>query len=266
MSHDHVLTEVVDHVAWITINHPERHNSFDHETIEALTKGVSSFGHDASVGAIVITGAGDKAFCAGGYLADLAAGDLSRLRPLFFGLLEVTNAIRRVRQPVIAAVNGFAVGGGNELVVACDFAIASERAVFGQTGPRIGSAPVIGATNLLSLCIGEKRAKEVSMLCRKYTAEQAYAMGWINEVVPHAELRSRVHGWCDEILALSPRYLEISKHSSNYWWDLLQPGLVQGLGMVWASAGSAEMLEGAQAFMEKRKPDYMQFRKDENLR
>jgi enoyl-CoA hydratase/carnithine racemase len=260
MAPEHVLTSVADHVAWLTINHPERHNAFDHETLEALAAAVSRCGDDASVGAIVITGAGDKAFCAGGYLGDLAASDLGRLRSLFFGMLEAANAIRRVRQPVIAAVNGYAMGGGNELVIACDFAVASDRAVFGQTGPRIGSSPVVGATNLLTLCIGEKRAKEVSMLCRRYTAEQALAMGWINEVVPHAELPGRVRAWCDEILALSPRYLEISKLSSNYWWDLLQPGFVQGLGMVWASAGSAEMLEGARAFMERRKPDFMQFR------
>lgn len=260
MAQEHVLSSVENNVAWITINHPERHNSFDMETIQALTAAVTSYSHDATIGAIVITGAGDKAFCAGGYLRDLASGDVSRMRPLFFGLLDAANAIRHARQPVIAAVNGYAMGGGNELVIACDFAVASEHAMFGQTGPRIGSAPVVGATNHLSLIIGEKRAKEVAILCRKYTAQQAFNMGWINEVVPHKDLKKRVREWCDEVLALSPKYVEISKHSSNYWWDLGQPGMVQGLGALWAVAGCDEMLEGAGAFMQKRKPDFMQFR------
>jgi 2-ketocyclohexanecarboxyl-CoA hydrolase len=258
---EHVKTAVADHVAWITIDHRERHNSFDLATQTDLTAAFRACGADASIGAIVLTGAGDKAFCAGGYLKDLAEPDLNALHRLFTGTVELVNAIRQVRQPVIAAVNGYAMGGGNELVVACDFAIASEHAMLGQTGPRIGSAPVIGGTNMLTLMIGEKRAKEVSFLCRRYTAAQALAMGWINEVVVHTELRTRVGQWCDEILALSPKYLEIAKVSSNYWWDLLQPGFTHGSRMLAAAAGSAEMLEGAQAFVEKRKPDFMQFRK-----
>lgn len=256
-----VKTTVADSVAWITIDHLERHNSFDLATQTDLTTAFRACGSDPGIGAIVLTGAGDKAFCAGGYLKDLADPDIDQLHQLFLGTVELVNAIRQARQPVIAAVNGFAMGGGNELVIACDFAVASDRAVLGQTGPRIGSAPVIGGTNMLTLMIGEKRAKEVSFLCRRYTAQQAYEMGWVNEVVPHDQLRTRVTEWCAEILALSPKYLEIAKISSNYWWDLLQPGFSHGSRLLAASAGSAEMLEGAQAFVEKRKPDFMQFRK-----
>jgi enoyl-CoA hydratase/carnithine racemase len=258
---DNVKTVVADNVAWITIDHPERHNSFDLATQTDLTAAFRACGSEPSIGAIVLTGAGDKAFCAGGYLKDLAEPDAVALHRLFTGTVELVNAIRQARQPVIAAVNGYAMGGGNELVIACDFAIASEHAILGQTGPRIGSAPVVGGTNMLTLMVGEKRAKEVSFLCRRYTAAQALEMGWINEVVPHPALRTRVGEWCAEILALSPKYLEIAKVSSNYWWDLLQPGFSHGSRLLAAAAGSAEMLEGAQAFVEKRKPDFMQFRK-----
>lgn len=256
-----ILVDVEDHVAWITINHPERLNSFDLETQSDLADAFRTAGKTRAIGAIVLTGAGDRAFCAGGYLGDLAEPDPARLRELFRGTLELVNAIRRAPQPVIAAVNGYAMGGGNELVVACDFAIASEHAILGQTGPRIGSAPVFGGTNMLALSVGEKRAKEISFLCRRYTAAEARDMGWINEVVPHAELLPRVRQWCDEILALSPHYLEIAKTSSNYWWDLLQPGYTHGAGLLAASAGHEEMVEGASAFVEKRKPDFSRFRR-----
>lgn len=256
-----VKTDVENNVAWITIDHEDRLNAFDLETQTDLTAAFRACGGDPSIGAVVLTGAGDRAFCAGGYLKDLAEPDLNQLHQLFLGTVELVNTIRQIRQPVIAAVNGYAMGGGNELVIACDFAVASDKAILGQTGPRIGSAPVVGGTNMLTLMIGEKRAKEVSMLCRKYTAAQALEMGWINEVAPHDQLRTRVRAWCDEVLALSPRYLEIAKVSSNYWWDLLQPGFNHGARLLAASAGSEEMLEGARAFVEKRKPDFMRFRK-----
>jgi 1,4-dihydroxy-2-naphthoyl-CoA synthase len=263
LSTEHVITEVEDSVAWLTLNHPERYNAFDAATLAALVDAVQACGRDLSIGAVVLTGAGDKAFCSGGYLKDLASAERSELRQLYFGTIDALNAIRRIPQPVIAAVNGFAIGGGNEVVIACDFAIASDRAILGQSGPRIGSAPVVGGTNMLTLMIGEKRAKEVSFLCRRYSAEEACERGWVNEVVPHDQLRTRVREWCDEILALSPRYLEIAKITSNYWWDLLQPGFVHGEGLLWASAKSDEMVEGVTAFAEKRKPDFNQFRQRE---
>ncbi len=256
-----VVVEVQNAVAWITINHSTRLNAFDLETQADLTEAFQDCGKTRAVGAIVLTGAGDRAFCAGGFLGDLAEPDPARLRELFRGTLELVNAIRRAPQPVIAAVNGYAMGGGNELVIACDFAIASEHAILGQTGPRVGSAPVFGATNMLAMSVGEKRAKEISFLCRRYTAAEALAMGWINEVVPHADLMTRTRAWCDEIMALSPHYLEIAKTSSNYWWDLLQPGYTHGAGLLAASAGHPEMVEGAAAFVEKRKPDFSRFRR-----
>jgi 1,4-dihydroxy-2-naphthoyl-CoA synthase len=164
------------------------------------------------------------------------------------------DAIRQCPRPVIAAVNGPAAGGGNELVVACDLAIAGRSATFGQTGPRIGSAPVTGATNVMSLQIGEKKAKELALLCRRYTAETALALGLVNEVVDDEDVEPATQRWCAEIAALSPRYLEIAKVSSNIWWNAARDSFSTGLGMLMQAVGSADMIEGANAFLEKRKP------------
>jgi 1,4-dihydroxy-2-naphthoyl-CoA synthase len=233
------------------MNWPEVRNAFDPELLAELTEAVNS----ATTGVVVITGTGG-AFCSGGYLGELVEPDPQRLRMLFYGALRLFDAIRHQPSPVIAAVNGFAVGGGNELVVACDLAIAAESAVFGQTGPRIGSAPVLGGTNLLAISVGEKRAKEVSFLCRQYTAREALAMGWINHVVPDDELESEVTRWADELLSKSRRYLEIAKISSNAWWTACRESYVSGLGMLVQAIGSEDMLEGARAFTEHRKPAF----------
>ncbi len=160
---------------------------------------------------------------------------------------------------MIAAVNGAAVGGGNEIVVACDLAIAAESATFGQTGPRVGSAPVLGGTNhARRSTIGEKRAKEVSMLCRRYTAPRGLRAGLDQRGRP-ATRRSRttVTAWADEILQLSPRYLEIAKISSNVWWNKMRESLpVRAWGCSRQAIGSEDMIEGATAFMEKRQPHF----------
>lgn len=247
-----ILCERRGPVAWITLNRPERRNAYDaamgEELIAAIRDAV-----DAAV--IAITGT-DGAFCAGGFLKNLATAKERELRAMFDASFRLFDEIRRSPRPVIAAVNGSAFGGGNELVVACDFAIAVESATFGQTGPRVGSAPVLGGTNMLAISVGEKRAKEISMLCRRYTAAQALELGWINEVVPDGGLDDAVARWADEILALSPRYLEIAKISSNVWWNALRDNYLSGLGMLGQAIGSEDMLEGSQAFIEKRKPDF----------
>jgi 1,4-dihydroxy-2-naphthoyl-CoA synthase len=157
---------------------------------------------------------------------------------------------------VFAAVNGAAAGGGNELIVACDLAVAARSATFGQTGPRVGSAPVTGATNVLAVQIGEKRAKEMAMLCRRYTAEQALELGLINAVVDDDELEAAVEAIVSELAALSPRYLEITKVSSNVWWNAARDSFSTGLGMLVQAIGSDDMIEGATAFLEKRPPKF----------
>jgi enoyl-CoA hydratase/carnithine racemase len=247
-----ILVERQDGVTWLRLNRPERRNAYDGPMAERLIAALRD-SYDASV--IAITGVEDS-FCAGGYLKNLANAEEADIRRMFYGSLRLFDEIRRHPRPVIAAVNGPAVGGGNELVVACDFAIAAESAYFGQTGPRVGSAPVLGGTNMLALNVGEKRAKEISMLCRRYTARQALELGWINEVVPDEELEAAVYRWAEEIEQLSPRYLEIAKISSNVWWNAVQESYLSGLGMLVQAVGSEDMLEGASAFLEKRKPRF----------
>jgi enoyl-CoA hydratase/carnithine racemase len=247
-----VLAERRGATAWLRLNRPERRNAYDSAMAEELIAGIRE-SVDAAV--IVITGA-ERSFCAGGYLADLAGAREDEIRAMFDASFRLFDEIRRSPRPVIAAVNGGAFGGGNELVVACDFAIAIESASFGQTGPRVGSAPVLGGTNMLTMNVGEKRAKEISMLCRRYTARQALELGWVNEVVPDDALETAVARWADEILALSPRYIEIAKISSNVWWNMLRDNYLSGLGMLAQAVGSPDMVEGAQAFLEKRRPRF----------
>jgi enoyl-CoA hydratase/carnithine racemase len=247
-------------VAWLTIDRPDRYNCLDHNSFRQLAEGLEEIGHDSKIGVIVLTGAGDKAFCAGGYLANLVDMRTSDARLLYDWSHKTFNALRHVPQPVIAAVNGAAIGGGNELVVCSDLAIASDRARFGQAGPRIGSSPIFGGNNLLAISIGEKKAREVCYLCRQYTAQEALELGWINKVVPHGQLYDEVQQWCEELLDKSPGYLELTKASANVWWDMLTPALEHAKQVLLRMAGGAEMREGASAFMEKRKPDFRRFR------
>jgi len=239
-------------VEWIRLNRPDRMNAYDAEMAQEL---IIAIENAADAGVIVLTGTG-RAFCAGGYLADLSDPDPQALRRMFYGSLKVYEALRTSPRPVIAAVNGAAAGGGNELVVACDLAIAAENATFGQTGVKVGSAPVLGGTNFLTMSIGEKRAKEVAFLCRRYPAQQALEMGLINAVVSAEELENEVTRMADELLRMSPRYLEIAKISSNVWWNQSRDNYLSGLGMLVQAIGSHDMLEGATAFMEKRRPEF----------
>lgn len=250
------MTDVVvdrrDEVLWLRLNRPERMNAYDKNTIHEV---VDAFREHIDARVTVITGTG-RAFCAGGYLADLANPDFWELRGMFTASLEMFDAIRNAPMPVIAAVNGGAFGGGNELVVMCDLAIAAESAQLGQTGVKIGSAPVLGGTNLLAMTVGEKRAKEVSFLCRKYSAQEAMDLGWINQVVPDDELEAEVERWCTELMAMSPRYLEVAKASSNVMYHQMRDNMVQSLGALIQAIGSPDMKEGANAFMEKRRPQF----------
>jgi len=247
-----ILVDRRGDVLWITLNRPERLNSYSRQTVDEIIQALKEH-VDSRVG--VITGQG-RAFCAGGYLANLAEANFWNVRSMFTGTLELADAIRSAHFPIIAAVNGGAFGGGNELVVMCDLAIAAESAQLGQTGVKVGSAPVLGGTNLLAMTVGEKRAKEVSFLCRKYSAQEAYELGWINKVVPDDELISEVDTWCQEIIQMSARYLEVAKSSSNVMYHQMRDNMVNSLGALIQAIGSPDMLEGANAFMEKRKPQF----------
>ncbi len=249
---EEVEVEARGDVAWITLNRPDRLNAMDSRMVSGLADAVERC---AEAGVIVLTGAG-RAFCSGGYVAKLASPNVQELRALNVDVLKLFETIRTSPRPVIAAVNGLAAGGGNELVVACDLAIAAQSAWLGQTGPRVGSAPVFGGTNMLPMSVGEKRAKEITFMCRRYSAHQALELGWLNAVVPDADLEAEVTRWANELLDLSPRYLEIAKLSSNVWWNSCRDSFVSGLALLTQAIGSEDMLEGARAFMEKRAPDF----------
>ncbi|MCD2114164.1 enoyl-CoA hydratase/isomerase family protein [Rhodococcus rhodochrous] len=247
-----VVLESIDSSLWIRLNRPERRNAFDPEMCSTIVDAL----HDAnSYRSVVITGSGGS-FCAGGSLGQLSEPTVPEMRKLYRSSLALFDAIRSCPRPVVAAVNGAAAGGGNELVVACDLAVAARSATFGQTGPRVGSSPVSGATNVMGVQIGEKRAKELSMLCRRYPAERAYEMGLVNEVVDDDDLEQHVRALCREFEALSPRYLEITKISSNIWWNSARDSFSTGLGMLVQAIGSEDMTEGARAFLDKRKPQF----------
>lgn len=261
MSFEHILFEKRGGVAWITFNHPERRNSFDHAMISEYADALERCHEDPTIGVVVVTGAGDKGFCAGGYLADLTNFTPEKGRKLFDAAVRGLTLMRRIRQPVIAAVNGAAIGGGNEVVICADLAIASEHATFGQVGPKIGSSPFFGGTNLLALTIGEKKTREVVYMCKQYTAQEALALGMVNKVVPHERLHDEVQEWCETLLDRSPAYLEMSKIGANVWFDMLMPSFELAKLTMTRMAGCDEMTEGATAFMEKRKPDFRKFRR-----
>jgi 2-ketocyclohexanecarboxyl-CoA hydrolase len=256
-----VRYEVDEGLAWITIDRPQRMNAFRARTVEELILCFKRAWSSAEVGAVCLTGAGDRAFCTGGDQKQRAeTGDYG---PSESGLFEVEylhRLIREIPKPVIAAVNGYAIGGGHVLHLLCDLTIASAEARFGQTGPRVGSFDAGFGTAYMARVVGEKRAREIWFLCRQYDAETAERWGLVNRVVPAAQLRPEVRRWADEILALSPTALRFLKQSFNADSEHIA-GLGQlaftGLGLF---VDSEEAEEGVRAFTEKRPPDFAPYR------
>jgi naphthoate synthase len=253
--------EVEDGLAWITIDRPERYNAFSAHTVDELVWCVKAAWADPAVGVVALTGAGDKAFCAGGDVKMVAeTGDHGPSESGIFELESLHRALRSIPKPVIAAVNGAAAGGGHVLSVLCDLTIAAEHATFGQSGPRVGSWDAGYGTGLLARAIGEKRAREMWYLCRRYDAAQMYQWGLVNAVVAGAELRAEVRRWADELLAMSPTALKMLKHSFNAETEHLS-----GLARVAFEAldlftPSPEAHEGKVAFAQRRPPDFKPYR------
>lgn len=255
MDYQDITYDVREMAAWITINRPEKYNAFRGQTCEELIHALNKAGWDKAIAAIVLTGAGAKAFCTGG---DQSAHDGAYDGRGTIGLPveELQSLIRDVPKPVIARVNGFAIGGGNVLVTCCDLAIASSNAVFGQVGPKVGSVDPGFGTALLARVVGEKKAREIWMLCRRYSAEQALQMGLINAVVPPEHLDEEVDRWCAEIAALSPTAIAIAKKSFNLDSESIRG--ISGIGMQALSLfyQTEESKEGVKAFLEKRPPKF----------
>jgi dihydroxynaphthoic acid synthetase len=260
--YEHVMYETSDGVARITINRPEKLNAYNSTTIAELTDAYRQVARDRSLGVVVLTGAGDRAFCAGGDIDWEVEGSLAnqKARQEVQGLYA---AMRESLRPTIARINGYAIGGGHHLAYMCDLSIASENAIFGQNGPRVGSPCEGWMSSYLVRVIGAKRAREIWMLCRRYTAEKALEWGLVNAVVPPAELDAEVGRWCDEILALSPTVIKVLKKSFDDEFAQLRDyqdpvDYVMAVNPDFFSSG--EQLEGGQAFLEKRSPDFARFR------
>jgi dihydroxynaphthoic acid synthetase len=261
MNFEDIIFEKKDGTASIIINRPDRMNSFRMKTLDELHAAVEDASQDDGVGVITISGAGGKAFCSGGDITDMRDLDRSSGRVFlnhFFGLFQ---KIRRAPQPVIAAVDGYCLGGGNEINMVCDLTIATEKSVFGQVGPTVGSIPVLAGTQYLPRCVGDKKAKEIIFLCRRYSAVEAKEMGWANKVVPDGTLEEELKAWCDRVLSMSPQSLRIAKISLNFEADLMYPSFTHGIELLSMTYGSEELVEGMNSFLEKRKPDFMKFRK-----
>ncbi len=261
MTYTDVLYDKKDGVAWITINRPEVRNAFRARTVHELTDAFEDARYDPAVGVVVLTGAGDRAFCSGGDQKERGAGGYSQdgQRPMNVDRLH--SAIRHCPKPVIAMVNGFAIGGGHVLHVLCDLSIAADTAVFGQTGPRVGSVDAGHGTGYLARVVGEKKAREIWYLCRQYSAQDALAMGLVNKVVPAKDLRAEVEQWCRELLDKSPTALALAKQSFNIDSET-RAGVAEfattALNLYYTTE---EALEGRNAFVEKRPVDFKKFRR-----
>lgn len=262
MDYEDIIFEKKDGIARITINRPQRYNACTQHTIHEL---IDAFNRcmDKEIGVVVFTGAGEKAFCTGGDQTTREKGGYkgTYLLPLEVGWQHVTHQIRTLPKPVIARVNGYAIGGGHVWHVVCDLSIAAEHAQLGQAGPRVGSFDPGYGTGDLIRAVGVKRAKEIWYLCRRYTAQQALEMGLVNRVVPIEKLDEEVNIWCQEILEKSPTALKMLKYAFLAETDGTT-GITQlGVGGLSLYYNTDEAVEGKDAFLEKRKADYMQFRK-----
>lgn len=255
-----IIYEKAEGIARVTINRPHVRNAFRPQTVMEMIDAFADARDDRDVGVVLLTGAGDKAFCSGGdqkvrgdggYVGD---DQVPRLN-----VLDLQKQIRYLPKPVIAVVAGYAIGGGHVLHLVCDLTIAADNAVFGQTGPKVGSFDAGYGATLLARIVGHKKAREIWYLCRQYDAQQALEMGLVNTVVPLEQLEEESIKWAKEILQMSPTALRFLKAAFNADTD--------GLAGIQQLAGDATLLyylseeakEGRNAFLEKRKPDFSKY-------
>jgi naphthoate synthase len=260
--YEDIIFEKAEGIARVTINRPEVHNAFRPETVQEMIDAFNIIRDDETVGVVLLTGKGDKAFCSGGDQRVRGVGgyvgsdEVPRLN-----VLDLQRQIKALPKPVIAVVAGYAVGGGHVLHLVCDLTIAADNARFGQSGPRVGSFDAGYGATLLARTVGHKKAKEIWYLCRQYSAQEALDMGLVNTVVPLEKLEEESIKWAREILEKSPIALRFLKMAFNADTD--------GLAGLQQLAGDATMLyymtaeaaEGKNAFLEKRKPDFSKFRR-----
>ena len=258
---DILYQKSMEGIAKITINRPEVRNAFRPLTVREMLQALDDAREDSEIGVIILTGAGDEAFCSGGdqrVRGDAGYQD-SGTGHLRLNVLDFQRQVRTCPKPVVAMVAGYAIGGGHVLHVICDLSIAADNAIFGQSGPKVGSFDGGYGSSYLARIVGQKKAREIWFLCRQYNAKQALEMGLVNTVVPLEQLEEETLQWCHEILRMSPVALRCLKASLNADCDG-QAGLQE-------LAGNATMLfymseegqEGRNAYLEKRSPDFSRF-------
>ena len=252
-----ILFEEYNHIAKVTINRPRYRNAFTPKTVWEMSQAFNYCREALDIRVVILTGAGDKAFCSGGDMhvkghgGYIGTDGVPRLN-----VLDLQMQIRRLPKPVIAMVNGYAIGGGHVLHVVCDLSIASDNAIFGQTGPKVGSFDAGFGASYLARVVGQKKAREIWFLCRQYSAEEAELMGLVNKVVPFDRLEDECIDWAETMIERSPLALRMMKAGFNAELD--------GQAGIQELAGDATMLyytldeaqEGGKAFLEKRKPDF----------
>jgi naphthoate synthase len=260
--YEDILFDFYKGIAKITINRPEVYNAFRPETNMEILDALAICRERPDINVIVLTGTGDKAFCSGGdqnvkgHGGYIGKDGVPRLN-----VLDIHHAIRSMPKVVIAMVNGYAIGGGHVLHVVCDLTVASDNAIFGQTGPKVGSFDAGFGSNYLARHVGQKKAREIWFLCRQYTAKEAERMGMVNKVVPLDKLEDEVVDWCETIMLRSPLAIRMLKRGLNAELDG-QRGLMEFAGdatLMYYLMEEAQ--EGKNAFLEKRKPDFDKFPK-----
>ncbi|RAP38928.1 1,4-dihydroxy-2-naphthoyl-CoA synthase [Candidatus Marinamargulisbacteria bacterium SCGC AAA071-K20] len=261
-SYTDILYHKSDGIAKITINRPKVRNAFRPETVLEMMDALSDARMDSDVGVIILTGQGEKAFCSGGDQKIRGdSGYKDDKGTMHLNVLDFQRQIRTCPKPVIAMVAGYSIGGGHVLHMMCDLTIAAENAIFGQTGPQVGSFDGGWGASYMARIVGQKKAREIWFLCRQYNAQEALDMGLVNTVVPYSELENETVKWCKEILSKSPIAIRCLKSALNADCDG-QAGLQE-------LAGNATMLfymteegqEGRNAFVEKRSPDFKKFKR-----
>jgi dihydroxynaphthoic acid synthetase len=255
-----ILFEVKDQIAWITINRPRVLNAFREQSLDEMIEALKSTREDPSIVCAVITGAGEKAFSAGGDFYAMKRLNFANAYMWNDRMLGLAMAIRGLPIPVIAMVNGWCMGGGHELALWCDLVIASDNAVLGQTGAKVGACPTVGATQYLPRIIGERLAREMIFCARRFPAKEAAEIGLINKCVPQKDLVKETLKWCETMKGHSALTLRMTKRSLNFESDNLYSSWQHGMELLAHVWGSDEAKEGMDAFLAGRKPDFQKFR------
>lgn len=264
MDFEDVIYDKGEGIATVTMNRPAVLNAFRAQTVDEMIAAFQDAWADRTVGVVILTGAGERAFCVGGDHGARGAsgyGGAHARSDMGLEIEELHTVIREIPKPVIAAVNGYAIGGGHVLHVLCDLTIAAETARFGQVGPKVGSVDPGFGTAYLARVVGEKRAREIWYLCRQYSAAQALEWGLLNRVVPAEQLMEETRAWAREILAMSPTAIKLAKASFNAETDHIRGIARLGMSGVALYYGTEEAAEGHNAFTERRPPDFSKFRK-----